>query len=314
MKLSAAIIPVAAFVVVVVGYGAWSGSRLGLDEQPLVHSRVDHRLRQREHPKSEILERILNPTIHWEERVHAVAELPRYLDTSTRTSLFDYLTNKPEGEPQNNWYLVANEIMQTLRERELPAGFYTGHLVALIESGTADAVIRDYAVQHLSQWVSGIVPTAKETDPAQVSAAFSAMCCQAAAVENGHLTLVGTTLNALADLLVHSESSISAKREDFQKIAIKIASTADGSVSAFNRASALQAAARLDAPELPELCRQLVHRPDLAPDLRLGSVAALGLVGNAADVALLQSFTPDSQFHYAASAAIQHIQDRASSR
>ena len=314
MKYSKVIVPVAVILGVAVGYGIWTRSRSQPESQPILHLQADHRLKQREHPKLKVSENIINPGRHWEERVHAVAELPEYLDASTRTSLFEYLTNKPEGESQNDWYLVANEIMQTLRQRELPAGFYTGQLVALIDSGTADAVIRDYAVQHLSQWISGIVPGARETDPAQISMAFTAMCGQAVAVENGHLTLVGTTLNALTDLLVHCEGPILAKREDFQKMALKIASTADGSVSAFNRASALQAAGRLDAPELPELCRQLVHCPDLAPDLRLGSVAALGLVGNATDVALLQSFTPDSQFHYAASAAIQRIQDRASSR
>ena len=313
MKLLKVIVPVALVLGAVISYNTWNGSRSGREQDLQSHSRVDPRLKLREHPKSQILERLINPAIHWEERVHAVGQLPEHLDAATRTGLVEYLTNQPAGESQKDWYLVANEIMQTLRQRELPAGFYTEHLVALIESSTVDAVIRDYAVQHLSQWISGIVPAARETDPVQISGAFAAMCRQAAAVENGHLTLVGTTLNALADLLVHRQGPMVAQREEFLGMALKIAATADGSVLPFNRASALQAAARLDAPELPQLCRQLVHHPDLTPDLRLGSVAALGLVGDAGDVVLLQSFAPDSQFHYAATAAIQRIQDRASS-
>jgi hypothetical protein len=315
MQLFKVIIPGVVILGMSVGYGVWSIRRTAPSPQNRSpHSQVDQRLKQRQPSKSPWLESIISSKVHWEERVRAVSQLPQNLDALTQQSLFDYLTNKPAEERLNEWYLVANEIMQTLRQRELAAGVYTGQMITLIESGTADPVIRDYAVQHLSQWISGIVPAAKETDPLQVTAAFTAMCHQAAAAENGQLTLVGTTFNALTDLFLHSTGPISAQRADFQKLALKLAATQDVRVSAFNRASALQAAARLDAPELPALCRELVHHTSLAPDLRLSSVAALGLCGSTADLALLRSFPADSQFHFAATAAIQRIQDRMAAR
>jgi hypothetical protein len=314
MKLTKAIVSVAVISVMAVSYVTWSQRVSKPPQHYSSHSQVGQASKHREVAKSLVLESITNPDIHWEERVHAVNQLPVNLDAATRKGLVDYLTNKPNKEPLKDWYVVANEVMQTLRQHELPPGFYTREMTILIESPTADPVLRDYAVQHLSQWISGVVPAARETDAVLVTAAFDAMCGQAVAAENGQLTLVGTTLNALADALLRGEGTILAKRSHLQKIALKLATTADTSVSTFNRACALQAAARLDTPELPDVCRQLVHHSDVAPDLRLGSVAALGLVGNAGDLALLQSFAVDSPFHYAAAAAIQRIQDRVASR
>jgi hypothetical protein len=314
MKLAPVMVSVAVISMTMVGYFLWPQKVADPVLGHFSHSPADHDARRREPAPSPLLLGITSPAIHWEERLHAVNQLPALLDTSTRKGLFDYLTNKPTDESLKDWYLVANEIMQTLRQRELPAGFYTHELTALIQCPTADPVLRDYAVQHLSQWISGIVPTARETDPLQVAVAFDAMSGQAAATENGQLTLVGTTLNALTDALLHGEGAILAKRPDLQKIALKVATTADASVSTFNRASALQAAAQLNTPELPAVCRQFAQRSDIAPDLRLGSVAALGLIGSVEDLPLLQSFALDSPLHYAAAAAIKRIEDRLASR
>jgi hypothetical protein len=307
-------VSVATISIVAVGYFIWpmpvAGPSLGRSSSaPRTQDS-----KQRVRPASPLLASITSHAIHWEERLHAVNQLPVVLDTATRQGLLDYLTIKSTEEPAKDWYVVANEIMQTLRQRELPVGFYSRELTALIKSSTVDPVIRDYAVQHLSQWISGVVPAAREVDSARVAVAFDAMCGQAAAAENGQLTLVGTTLNALTDALLHGEGAILSKRPHLQKIALKIATTADGSVSTFNRASALQAAAQLDTPELPAICRQFVHQADMVPDLRLGSVAALGLVGSAEDLPLLESFALDSPLHYAAAAAIKRIQDRFASR
>lgn len=316
MKLTAAMLSVAIVSMIVIGYLTWpqrvSKPERGHSAQS--QSQAGHYSKRRDLVKSPWLDEITSSEIHWEKRVHAVNQLPPFLDAATRKGLFEYLTNKPLDEPLKDWYVVANEIMQTLRQRELPAGSYSHELTALIESGTADPVLRDYAVQHLSQWISGVVPAARETDSALVIAAFDAMCRQAAAAENGQLTLVGTTLNALTDALLRGDGEILAKRQDLQKIALKIATTTDASVSTFNRASALQAAAQLNTPELPAVCRHIVQQSDVSADLRLGSVATLGLVGDAGDLALLHSFTSDSQFHYAAAAAIRRIQDRAASQ
>lgn len=310
MKLKATFVLLAVMLIVAVGYliRQQDNSKQGVASYP--RARANHDTKRLKIPPSPLLVSITNPTIHWEGRLQSVNQLPNELDAGTTTYLFDYLSAKPAEESPEHWYVVCNEIMQTLRKRELPAGYYTRRLITIVESATDDPVIRDYAVQHLSQWIAGVDPEARETDPALAAAAFEAMCGQAKAPVNGQLTLVGTTLNALVDGMMHGDEAVGAKRESLQKIALKVAATADGSVANFNRATALQAAAQLDSPGLPELCRNLVTQPEVAADLRLGSVAALGLVGNASDLPLLQSFAANPSFQFAASAAIRRIQSR----
>ena len=314
MTLKRAFVPAAVILMAAAGYSMWLQKTSKSQNDKSSHPKSVHDSRRPRLPESPLLRSITQPSIYWEERIQSVNLLPNHLDAEITLSLFDYLTEKPDDESLQTWYLICNEIIQTLRKRELPTGQYTRRLTALVESAAADPVIRDYATQHLSQWISGIDQDAMETDPILVESAFDAMSHQAEAVENGQLSIVGTTLNALVDALLNGQGVILAKRERLQKIAVDVASIDDGSVATFSRAAALQAAARLDAPELPGLCRNMINNPDTAPDVRLGSVAALGLVGITEDIPLLQSFAPDSPFHYAAAAAIQRLQDKSASR
>jgi hypothetical protein len=313
MKTKATILSLAVIVIVAVGYLVWPQKATEMSPFDQAHLSAGHEMRPKI-PLSPLLVGIASPSIHWEERIKSVNQLPDHLDSGTVGYLFDYLSNKPAEDSLENWHIVCNEIMQTLRKRELQPGQYTRKLIVLIETSTEDPVIRDYAVQHLSQWIAGVDPEAKESDPLLISKAFDAMCDQASAASNGNLTLVGTTLNALVDAMNHGVEAILSKRENLQKIALKLAASEDGSIVNYNRSTALQAAALLNAPGLPELCRDLATRQNVAPDIRLGSVAALGLSGNAADLPLLETFSNGSPFKFAADAAIRRIQGRSSSR
>lgn len=314
MKLNRVILTVAATAVVIAGLLAWQYPQGKPVERIDMRSPAGSNSRAGNYKKSSLLAAITNSEVHWEERLREVVRLPQYLDPGLSQGLFDFISAKPKEEIQETWYLVANEIMETLRQRELPAGLYTRKLSALIKSNAVDPVIRDYAIQHLSQWISGAAPDARETDPSLAETAFDLMCEQATATENGKLTLVGTAMNALTDAQLHGQGFILERRQHLQAVALKIASTTDGSVATFNRASALQAAALLDAPKLPEFCRDMAGQDNIAVDLRLSSVAALGLVGDSVDLPMLRNFATDSPFHYAAAAAIRRIEDRVAAR
>ena len=120
------------------------------------------------------LTRISDTGIHWEERIAAVRELPTHLGQSSLDFLFAYLS-APFDEHEENRYLVCNEIMEILRKRSLAPELYTEKLNALIANPKADPVMRDYAAQHLAQWISGISPEATEPDPARIPAALATM-------------------------------------------------------------------------------------------------------------------------------------------
>ncbi len=247
---------------------------------------------------------IRNSGLHWEERVEAVRDLPQDLDSATLDALFGFLAENA-GEDNEHWYLVANEIMEVLWKRNIAPDQYAAQLQALIASKTIDPVIRDYAAQHLAQWISGVGGDSREIAPREIDSAFATMIKVAARPENGHLTLCGTTVNALTDAVINGSPAMQAKSPKVTELALKILS--DPSAATFNRASAMAAAARLRSPGLAILCREFLGSDETPPDIQLGSIAALGFVGSDQDLALLESMRSTSPFKHAASAAIDRL-------
>jgi hypothetical protein len=185
---------------------------------------------------------------------------------------------------------------------------YMQHLSALITSQKADPVIRDYASQHLALWVSGNEPQDTEPPPAQISSAFETLLKEAANPDNAQLTLPGTVMNALTHAVLNGSKLTDAHRAALTQQAIDILENPN--FSNVNRATAIQAAARLHAPELTERCRRLAQDTQAPADLRLSAIAALGLVGGTEDRALLQSFASDESYRFAAAAAVERVDQR----
>lgn len=256
---------------------------------------------------------LTDPGIHWEERIKAVRSLPGKLGDASADKLYAYL-EQPPATGEENWYLVCNEIMEVLRKRNLTPGVYTQKHLALIQSEKANPVIRDYAAQHLAQWISGIDPNAKETDAALAQQAFDSMLDEAGKPENGQLTLAGTTLNALCDAVTTGSEAMKAKREAVGAAALKVVENKDGTASPVNRSSALQVAARLQTPGLPQACRHLATNKQEAVDVRLSAIAALGQIGDAQDVVFLQSMASEEAFKFAAAAAVERLNARSGTR
>jgi hypothetical protein len=255
------------------------------------------------------IESMRDSNLHWESRIQAVRELPEKLDDASVGQLFRLLRT-PQSSDMESWYLVCNQILETLRQRELPDGVYTKELISLVKSPSAHPVIRDYAVQHLALWISGINPASRENDSARAVGAFDAMLKQAIRSENGQITLAGTTLNALTDAALNGTVATDTMRKDLGITALRILQTKDGSYTSFNRASALQCAVRLSVPDLLPLCRAMLSEPTELSDLRLGSIAALGQIGADEDIELLRSFESDPRYQFAANAALKRVSKR----
>lgn len=253
------------------------------------------------------LARITDSTLHWEERIHAVRAMPEKPEQSSVDSLFSYLSTPPDGDKENH-YLVCNEIMEVLRKLNHSPELYSRQLSDLIASPSADPVIRDYAAQHLAQWISGITPEATEPDSAQIPAAVETMLKEASRPENAQLTLPGTIFHALTDAVLNGSQSMEVHRDAVISQAMQV--LGDPSFSTVIRSSALQAAARLGTPELREHCLQFAGNSQNPPDLRLSAIAALGQVGEQNDATLLKTLTADPEYRYAATAALQSLSAR----
>jgi hypothetical protein len=250
---------------------------------------------------------ITDTGLHWEERIAAVRALPTRLGEASVDFLFAYLS-APHDENEENRYLVCNEIMEIFRKRSLSPHLYNRQLCHLIATPGVDPVIRDYAAQHLAQWISGISPEATEPDPTQIPRAFETMLHEAAHPANAQLTLSGTIFQAMADAILNGSEEMKSHRPALIEKAMQV--LADPTFSTTNRSSAMQAAAQLNAPELREKSLDLAQNPQNPADLRLSAIAALGKVGNPSDKALLNLLSEDPAYYYAATAALQNLTNR----
>lgn len=256
---------------------------------------------------SPLWQKLSDPSVPWQDRVEAVRSLPQGLHEQAVAELVAFLKEAPAGS-RNDWYLVCNEIMEVLRKRNLAPGTYTGHMLGLIESDSADPVIRDYAAQTLAQWIANLDPSlGHEQDVVKVEGAFGAMLGVVADPANRELTLPGTTLHALADAVINGGAFGSVQKGQLAQAAFKAAANEAG-MATFNRASALQVCARLEALGVTELCRNLLQDSDTPPDLQLSAIAALGQTGETHDGPLLERLVQDDRYSYAARAALARLQ------
>lgn len=258
-------------------------------------------------PSRKLLPQIADITdtgLHWEMRIQAVRDLPENLGASSTEKLFAFLKTPP-ASGEKDWYLVANEVMEVLRKKNLVAGIYTDRVLELILTRTADPMIRDYAAQHLAHWISGMDPLACEGDEKKATDAFNKLCSVASAPENQSQTLCGTTLNALADVVLNGKVTFQKEKQPVASLALAVIQSENA--SSVNRSTAIQVAAKLNAPELPQLCRELASSENVPGDVKLSSVAALGLVGDSSDIPFLKQFTSDGALQFAASAAVARL-------
>jgi hypothetical protein len=259
------------------------------------------------HEASPLWQKLSDPKVSWQDRIEAVRSLPQGLHEQAVADLVAFLKEAPTGS-RNDWYLVCNEIMEVLRKRNLAPSTYTGHMLGLIQSESADPVIRDYAAQTLAQWIANLDPTlGNEQDVVKVEAAFGAMLGEVANPANRELTLPGTTLHALADAVINGGTFGSVQKGQLAQAAFRAAANEAG-MATFNRASALQVCARLEVPGVTDLCRMLLQNPDTPPDLQLSAIAALGQTGGAGDDAILERLVHDDRFAYAARTALARLQ------
>ena len=252
-----------------------------------------------------IVEQIKSTREHWEKRLETIRSLPDRLDEAQAGQLFDFLRAAPDSD-RGGWYLAVNEVMEVMRKRSLAGDSYAREMLALLVDGGADPVVRDYAAQHLAQWVAGMDQAAgKEADEVLATECIQQMLRAALAPDSAKLTLAGTTLNALADGVINGRAFLREQRPAVADVAFDLAS--GDTASPINRASALQVMARLGHDGTRGLSRQWIESSTTPANLRLSAIAALGLVGMPEDRRILAPLADDARFAFAARAALERL-------
>jgi len=234
-------------------------------------------------------------------------------DTGERETeaLFALLGHKAPQNDSNNWWLIANEIMERLRKNGIGAEVYSERLCAVIADPAADEVIRDYALQHLLQWLSPPLDleVPGERDERKRSESLKQVIAVITHPSMHQSGAAGTGLLALVDASGRLDKDVVDgiwnELDPFLAGLIGGKITADTSL----RASAIQSAARMKrSGHLPEI-RKLAATDGIEPSVRLSSIHALGQFADAADAAdrefLTRLSSNQSPFQYAARSALK---------
>ena len=250
--------------------------------------------------------------------VHYRLELARtigsHLPESEVAALLDSLSLTPPSGSEEDWWVVMNEIMEQMRRNGTSPELYAACLTGLISDPSNQAVTRDYAVQHLTQWIAPVVPDSSpgEQDPQKIAAALSAISTAIQQGTEDSSTVPGTALLAMTDIGPRLPAAIEQKFwDDLAETMTQFIEGQSNQIPDTTRMAAIQAVASRARTEHRPAILRIAESRDSFPSLRLSSIAALGSFGDPADLELLHQIEIEGgPFQYAARTATERIEAR----
>lgn len=249
-----------------------------------------------------------------------VAEL-RQLDARTLSegdvnSLYAYLTDRSGAARTEAWWYTLNEIMEQIRLQAIAPERIVPTFLAILLDPNEVEVPRDYALQHLAQWITpnpeGLdIPY--EQDPERIRAAIDGIIRVIPEPALGHSTIPGTGLTML-NLMQDAPFADQLLRPAVGHLEAWIKRTVLGQnpdASEILRGEAIQTVGDFLLDEYAPYLRKLAHDPESSPDLRLRAISALGDLGHPADRApLLQLANSPGLLRDAVFSALDRIDQR----
>lgn len=266
--------------------------------------------------KPSLIPKITDTSIRWEVRV----DLLRRLDSASLTteeidSLYTLLHHTPTPGQEENWWVTVNEIMEQMRKQAIGADRYTPAMLSIIRDPDAPEVLRDYAIQHLGQWVTprgAAQGTPSETNPQLIQETATALGTIITDATLAHTSIPGTTLMVITDMK-HGGVPESILTPVIDSLQPWFTSTISGnnSVSKITRISAINAISMLHLQQHAPAIRQLAESDTTDPSIRLNSIATLGSIGTPADdiTTLTAIATSETRYRHAAKAALKKLQN-----
>jgi hypothetical protein len=251
------------------------------------------------------LQRIGRPDANakFAERLEAVKQLGAKLTSEEIKALYDYLLmpNSATAAGHRSEELLRNNLMNRLAEQEtLPADF-AKVLIRIYNDRRQDAVIRDYAVQHLS------AAYARLNDQEQTNA----MEAFWQATKERDSSIAGTALLALTQITSESAPAAASPTHlaSVNKLAQTVVAVAENDNSGeLARITAVSLCGRLHLVEALPITNSLVDSAESIP-LRIAAIAALGDFGSPAAKAALErlSVNSDPRLKMAAGSALRRL-------
>lgn len=212
----------------------------------------------------------------------------------------------PKSELLEHWYVIANDIMTQILSHETDSRRFCENFTGLLNSPRQPEVIRDYAVQHLADWLN---PRSSQATAARLPVASSEIADQVlrdfatAAIDPSleKTSIPGTILMMLVDLK-RSGSEVDCNNaiitlKPWLTQALQDQSPLGNPI----RVSAVVAAGILAPEEFRPLIRNIAYEENSDSSLRLPAIAAIGHAGDAADLPNLNKIASASpELSYAA--------------
>lgn len=273
-------------------------------------TRVPHRAPAPDHT-AQLLARwqlLADDSLPREERLDLVSSIDERLTETETKYLFDLLSRTPRPGTEKDWWVVMNGIMQQMRKNASAPATYSPRMAALIRDPNTQEMARDYAIQHLAQWIApaGTDISPGEQDPIKSGDALQAISATVSDPARHSDSSSGTALMAMVDassrLPAETTAAVWQSLDPFFADAI---TGSDPTIARPLRISAIQAVAiRRITAHLPAI-RALATQESTDPSVRLSSIAALGFYADSTDRPYLESLAQsDTKFRHAAQAAL----------
>jgi hypothetical protein len=237
----------------------------------------------------ESLRAIISTNAPYPKRLKAMEALGKHLSSEEVAALTAYLQQRgvAVGLTAQADSALKNEVLNTLLSQEPPIAGLPEFLAGLYQDRYQNAVMRDYAIQHLHSWYqNAMTPAEGACRPDAGDLARQKQATQQLfwdALKETDSSIAGTALLALSDLAVQ-EPLIDASA--VKSAALKLAQ--DSGTGTLSRITALQVCARMGVAEaLPMAFKLAQNSGDVA--LQIPAIAALGQLGGPAELAWLQS-------------------------
>lgn len=250
-----------------------------------------------------LVNNLIDPSKHLDEQIEAIRALPSDLTEGEFQALMDLLYDEvPRTMEGATWSTIQNEIMEVLRQRRFKISDYPTALAGILSDKEADPIMRDYAAQHLTLYLSERASTlSTET----ISRSLDSLITILSGSREASQQVTGTTLMALCDLNQKEPDLLNEHRSQLSE-AVQHLLNFEHHATLSNRISAIQAAGRLQLEEALPQIRQMAQSEDLKPTFKLSSIAALGYYADPTDQDFLAQLAQgQSRYRFAAQTALK---------
>ena len=257
-------------------------------------------------PEPAALRSLLDPATATDtERLAACHALPATLDAAHRATLLRHLDGPcPANCKPAHWHALWNDALNSLRRQGAGADELAIFLERNATRTDCDPVIRDYALQHMRALLADSDANyLRVEDPALRERLFAVLSSAATRVDT---TAAGTALLALN----HCDENRHGGEPAPAAIDALVLSACGEGASDLVRITAFQLAARRSLhAALPELRRMAAADARGPLSLRASACAALGVLGDATDLPLLeQAASNNPRLALAARPALNRLQ------